>query len=105
MTIDLQKMSKTEPEKLKGDIDKALVAAELRNRKDALKAIKQTAAEYGCDLDQLLGDAKPAGKPRKLPPKYRHPDDPSRTWTGRGRRPQWIVDALDAGADLADLLI
>ena len=26
-------------------------------------------------------------------PKYRNPKDPSQTWTGRGRRPTWIVEA------------
>lgn len=105
MTIDLQKMTKTELEKLKGDIDKALVAAEKRNRKDALKAIEQAAADYGYDLDQLFDASKPSKKNHVRPAKYQHPDDPSRTWTGRGRRPQWIVDALEAGTDLAELAI
>jgi hypothetical protein len=27
------------------------------------------------------------------------------TWTGRGKRPQWVVDALDRGLTLMDLLI
>ncbi|WP_407690599.1 H-NS histone family protein [Rhodophyticola porphyridii] len=38
-------------------------------------------------------------------PKYRHPDNPSITWTGRGRRPTWINEALAAGKSLEDFEI
>jgi DNA-binding protein H-NS len=34
---------------------------------------------------------------RKLPPKYRNPANGAQTWTGRGRKPHWLIDALDAG--------
>lgn len=28
--------------------------------------------------------------------KYRHPENAAVTWSGRGRRPQWFLDALEA---------
>jgi DNA-binding protein H-NS len=28
------------------------------------------------------------------PPKYRNPNNPEQTWSGRGKRPAWIVDHL-----------
>jgi DNA-binding protein H-NS len=37
--------------------------------------------------------------------KYRHPESPELTWSGRGRRPAWIRDALEAGRQLADFEI
>ncbi|WP_287961779.1 H-NS histone family protein [Alcanivorax sp.] len=46
------------------------------------------------------------GKPRgTVPPKYRNPDNPSETWTGRGRKPRWVVAALERGLTLDDLRI
>ena len=36
-------------------------------------------------------------------PKYSNPDDPSQTWSGRGRRPRWVTQALEAGRSLDDL--
>ena len=30
-------------------------------------------------------------------PKYRNPDDPSETWSGRGKPPRWLVPLLRAG--------
>ncbi|WP_354540899.1 H-NS histone family protein [Roseovarius sp. MBR-6] len=35
--------------------------------------------------------------------KYRHPENPALTWSGRGRKPQWFVEALDAGNTASDL--
>ena len=34
--------------------------------------------------------------------KYRHPDDPAKTWKGFGKRPIWLVKELEAGRELSD---
>ena len=51
--------------------------------------------------------AKPAGSEKRAAaePKFRHPTDPNLTWSGRGRRPRWLTEALEAGRDLDDLKI
>jgi DNA-binding protein H-NS len=49
------------------------------------------------------GDAKPKSAP--APVKYRHPETPALTWSGRGRKPQWFVEALDAGKAAEDMAI
>jgi DNA-binding protein H-NS len=33
----------------------------------------------------------------KVLAKYRNPDSPSETWSGRGKQPRWLVAALKAG--------
>ncbi|MBW2493987.1 MAG: H-NS histone family protein [Deltaproteobacteria bacterium] len=38
-------------------------------------------------------------------PNYRNPDNSAETWTGRGRQPRWVRDALAAGMSLEDLAI
>lgn len=35
--------------------------------------------------------------------KYRHPDNHSMTWTGRGKKPRWVQDWLDGGKTLEEL--
>jgi DNA-binding protein H-NS len=37
--------------------------------------------------------------------KYVNPDDPSETWTGRGRKPRWLTAKLQEGARLERFLI
>jgi DNA-binding protein H-NS len=42
---------------------------------------------------------------RPVLPKYRNPEKPSETWTGRGRRPSWINAQLGLGVHLENLMI
>ncbi len=35
---------------------------------------------------------------------YRNPDNPSETWSGKGRMPSWMRKALASGHDLASIL-
>ncbi|MGC8201081.1 H-NS family nucleoid-associated regulatory protein [Aliiroseovarius sp. PTFE2010] len=73
---------------------------------NAAKDITAALATHGVSLDEvlpLLG--KRAGKSTKAPAKYRNPDDATQTWTGRGRKPNWIVEALAKGKSLDDFAI
>lgn len=55
------------------------------------------------------GDHVPFVKQRraypKVQPKYRSPDDPKKTWSGRGKRPKWLAAAMQTGRTLEDFLI
>ena len=46
-----------------------------------------------------------AGKTGVVPPKYRNPNNPQETWTGRGRKPRWVVALLEQGYTLDQLKI
>lgn len=107
MASDLNAMSRKELLKLRDDVDKALKRAEAREKAEALRAAERAAAEYGFSLGELAGAAKSGSgrKPSLSPPKYRNPDNPEQTWTGRGRKPQWVHDAPKRGADITELEI
>ncbi|MEO5362786.1 MAG: H-NS histone family protein [Magnetococcus sp. DMHC-8] len=36
-------------------------------------------------------------------PRYQNPDNPHQTWTGRGRRPNWVLKHLDGGGRMEEL--
>jgi DNA-binding protein H-NS len=38
-------------------------------------------------------------------PKYRNPNQPSETWTGRGKQPRWLVAQLKSGKRIDDFRI
>lgn len=105
MGINLEEMSRKELLSLRDNVEKALRNAEKRERKEALKAAEKAAAEFGFSLSELSDDAPRTAKGTKAKAKYRNPADPAQTWTGRGRKPQWIHDALKSGADISDLEI
>jgi DNA-binding protein H-NS len=54
-------------------------------------------------LQELLEGA-PKGK-APAAPKYRHPENPELTWSGRGRKPKWFVAALEQGKTPEEMLI
>lgn len=101
--IDLNTLSRTELKKLLRDVDKAISGFEERRRKAALAAIEEQAREMGFSLAELIGEQK---KPKSVsPPKYRHPENPGLTWSGRGRQPGWLKGAVAEGQPLEDFLI
>lgn len=105
MGVNLEIMSRKELLKLREAVEKAIVNAEKKDRQEALKAAEKAVAEFGFSLAELSDDAPRSAKGSKAKAKYRNPANPEQTWTGRGRKPQWIHDALKDGVDIADLEI
>lgn len=97
---DLTEMSLEELKKLRKDVEKAIATYEDRKKKEALVALEAKATEMGFSLSELTG----AGK-KISAPKFQNPDDPSQTWTGRGRQPVWFKEAIAAGKKEDDLRI
>jgi DNA-binding protein H-NS len=50
----------------------------------------------------------PVSERRPYPPvspKYRNPERPSETWSGRGKQPRWLVAHLKSGGRIDDFAI
>lgn len=112
MKVDLKGKSRKALEKLAADVQKAIQQLAEGEKKQARAAAEKAAKAHGFSLEELAGSAPApakkaaAKKPvKKVAPKYRNPDDASQTWTGRGRRPLWVVAAEKSGKTLEDLLI
>ena len=102
MNIDIDALSLRELRDLRTKLDKAISSYEDRRKREALAAAEVAAREFGFNLADLTGTK--AGR-AKVAPKYVNPGDSSLTWTGRGRKPRWIQEHLDAGKELSDLEI
>jgi DNA-binding protein H-NS len=100
---DLNKMSKSELQKLKRDVDAALASIATRQKADAKKAAEDAAKKYGFSLGDLVG--KTRGKKSAAPAKYRNPASPDQTWSGRGRQPAWFKDGIAKGKKASDFAI
>ncbi len=58
--------------------------------------------------ETLSAKAKTQTARRKYPrvfPKYRNPNEPSETWSGRGKQPRWLAAALNAGHTIEEFMI
>jgi len=74
---------------------------------DAYNTIVGAAETVGLTIDAVLQygrDHKKKNK-KKVEPRYRSKIDPNNTWTGRGKRPSWLVLEIEKGANIDDLLI
>ncbi len=101
---DLEALSLPELKKMQKDIAKAISTFEDRQKAEARTKVEAVARGMGYSLTELVGtDSKAKRAP--VAPKYQHPENPAVTWSGRGRKPQWFVDALAAGTTAGDLEI
>lgn len=103
--MNLDEMSLSDLKKLQDEVAIAIFNYEKRKKQEALAAVKELAKDKGFALDDLLDVKKASKSPSKSAPKYRHPENAEITWTGKGRRPKWVVEHLDAGGAIDDLEI
>jgi len=103
--FNLEKLDLDELKTLQKEVAKAMTDYEARKRKEALNAVEAVAREKGYSLSDLTGAATSKRSKSQFPAKYRHPENPAKTWSGRGRQPTWIKEHLAANKSLDDLLI
>ena len=98
---------KAEAEKLrKKEVDDVI-----KRMKEAIKVYGLSASDLGLSAARTARAAKaPARRARKpraaksaAPVRYR--DANGNSWVGRGKRPQWLRDALAAGKTLQDFAV
>lgn len=100
--LNLEKLSLDELKQLQKDAASAVASFEERKRAEVIAELETVAKKHGYKLSDLMG-----GKKVKVaaPAKYRHPENPAKTWSGRGRQPGWMKEALAAGKSLEDFAI
>ncbi|SFD67577.1 DNA-binding protein H-NS [Roseivivax sediminis] len=101
--IDVLSLNKDELQDLRKRIDVALEQRELRDKQEALEAAEAAARKSGFSLSDLLGETTKTRAPK--PAKFADPKDRTRTWSGRGRKPNWYLKALEEGYSEADMRI
>ena len=101
---DLSKLSIEELRALKKDVQSAIDSYAERKRAEAFKAIQDVAKKHGMSVDEIIG-RKTKKRKSKSVAKYASPENPSQTWSGRGRQPEWFKAALAAGKDPESLKI
>jgi DNA-binding protein H-NS len=103
--IDLDTLSLQELKQLHSQVGGLIASYEVTRRKEAVAKLEALARELGYSLAELAGaeTKRPrSGAKSKSTgaPKYANPEDPSQTWSGKGRRPAWMTAALEAGTPL-----
>lgn len=96
-------MSYAELLKLQERVETAIAEKRSEDAQATKEALRAMAEKAGFDIKELFGKR---GSPKATGvPKYRNPKDGSQTWTGRGRKPNWLLDAVKKGAKIESFRI
>ena len=108
-SINVDKMSLKELVDLEAKVKKALATARDKERGDLKRKMAEMAENHGFSVAELFGGGRGgrgAAKGKSLGiAKYANPENKSDTWTGRGRKPNWLLERLKKGSKLADFEI
>jgi DNA-binding protein H-NS len=102
--INLNSMSLAELRDLQKALVKAIANFEVRQKTDARNKLVILAHELGYNFDELAELGGPKIKRAPSTTIYRHPENSTITWSGRGRKPAWYIAHIEAGGDPEALL-
>jgi DNA-binding protein H-NS len=106
--LNLDAMSIDEMWHLHEEISRVLSVRLTSEKRELEKRLAQLRREMSRSdpVDRRLKDAR--RERRKYPtvfPKYRNPNEPSETWSGRGKQPRWLTAALKTGQRIEEFVI
>lgn len=104
--VNVDKLSLKDLNDLEAKVAKAKANARTRARADVKAKIDAILAASGFTIADLYpvahaGRVRGGGKAAK----FVNPDDRSQTWTGRGRKPNWLVAKLSKGAKIEEFAV
>lgn len=108
MMPDISKLSVEELKRLTAEAEALIESKKDQAVEDAYNQIIAIAETIGLSLEQFIeyGAHKRKKTTRKaVEPRYRNTNNPTETWTGRGKQPRWLVAEIEKGAKLEDFLI
>jgi DNA-binding protein H-NS len=104
-SINVEKMSLKDLVELDLRVQKAIVNAKERERAELKHKLAALVEDAGFSMNEFFGGRGAAKGKSSGVAKYKNPDNHSETWTGRGRKPNWLVAKLGKGAKMSDFEI
>ena len=100
--MDLESLSIDQLWALRQEIVKRLVAKLIGE----IGAIENRLRRLDRPVQSKQSQSKTGRRPYpRVAPKFRNPNEPSQTWTGRGRQPRWLMACLNSGRRIDDFRI
>ncbi len=105
--LDLTVYSIQELKALVERAERQIILKERTRLDDVRSQIDKLAGGLNMSAEEFIHYGGARGRPSGLDgdAKYRNPADPTQTWSGRGKRPRWLQQALAQGARLEDFAV
>lgn len=97
MAINLEALSPAELQALIKNAEAQMESSRKNHIKDVRAKIDGILASAGLTIGEVYptrGGKATKGVKAAVAPKYRNPDNSTQSWSGRGKRPRWFVEAL-----------
>ena len=101
--IDLENLNVDELRAITENAQQLIAKKQHQRLYDAYMQFEEIAEESNASIEEILKAGETLEKKRSI--KYRNTDNNEETWTGRGRKPTWLVEALAAGRDIESFAI
>jgi len=108
MAINLETLSAAELKALIANAQSQMQAARANHVKKVREKIERLLKSSGLTLADVYptrGGKGAKGVKSAVAPKYRNPANAAQTWSGRGKRPLWFVQALKKRGTTAESLL
>lgn len=104
--MDLSSLTVAQLRDLQQQIPVELKRREVQEKANILNEVRAFAKARGFALEELVGkEVKIKASAGKVKVKYRHPENASLEWTGRGRQPKWVTEWQAKGGSLESLTV
>ncbi len=106
--FDLDAMSTDEMWQLHVEIGRLLSVRLTSEKRELEKRLARLRREKELPQPQTAEPLNATRERRSYPrvlPKYQNPEEPSETWSGRGKQPRWLTAALKRGHTIEDFVI
>src|SRR5664280_1867093 len=107
--LNLAAMSIDEMWELHEEISRVLSVRLTSEKRELEKRLTQLRREKETQqlepVDTQSGGHRERRKYPRVYPKYRNPNEPSETWSGRGKQPRWLAAALKTGRTIEEFVI
>ena len=102
----LDRLTTKELKELREKVEKLMSSKRDSERGALREKFKQMAEAAGFALGDIVGGTGRGGRGgRTAAAKFVNPEDPSMTWSGRGRKPNWLTAKVKAGAKEEDFRV
>jgi DNA-binding protein H-NS len=108
MAINLDSLSPAELQALIKSAEAQMQSAKKSHIQEVRTKIEGLLKSAGLTIDEVYprrGGQSSKGPKAAVAPKYRNPENPAQTWSGRGKRPLWFSGALKKGVTADSILI
>lgn len=108
MAINLDALSQAELQVLIKSAEAQMASARKNHIHEVRAKMDAFLQNAGLTLDEVYprrGGKGSTGAKSAVAPKYRNPENSAQTWSGRGKRPLWFVEALKRRGVTAEHLL